>query len=67
MIVKSGDKIIAFCIKGEWHYSSSPEPDRVIRNDKWEFLRTHKIKHYYSTNEEFMASARRCGINLTNQ
>lgn len=43
----------AFEHNGKWHYSTAPEADAKIRNDKWEFLRTHKVKHFYATNEKF--------------
>lgn len=42
----------AFEHNGEWHYSIEPEPDAKKRHEKWEFLRTHKVKHFYETNEE---------------
>ena len=43
----------AFEHNGEWHYSTAPETDAKIRQEKWEFLRTHKVKHFYETNEKF--------------
>lgn len=42
----------AFEHNGEWHYSTEPEPDANIRQEKWEFLRTHKVTYFYETNEE---------------
>lgn len=57
----------AFEHNGEWHFSTQPELDYKLRYEKWEFLRTHDIKHYYETNEELQKSARSRGVNLTNQ
>ena len=57
----------AFEHNNEWHYSTAPEPDAKKRQEKWEFLRTHKVKYFYKTNEELLTSARRRGLLLTNQ
>jgi hypothetical protein len=51
-VIKSGDTLIAFRIGKEWHYSYQNEIDAKIRAAKWEFLRTHKVKYYYDSNEE---------------
>jgi hypothetical protein len=65
-VIKSGDTLIAFRIAKEWHYSYQNEIDPRIRADKWDFLRTHKPKHFYQTNEELLTSARRYGLTLIN-
>ena len=59
--------LFAFENNGEWHFSTEPEQDAKIRQKKWEFLRTHKIKYFYETNEELQTNARRYGLLLTNQ
>ena len=43
----------AFKHNGEWHFSAEPEKNAKLRHEKWEFLRTHEIKHFYVTNEKF--------------
>jgi hypothetical protein len=52
----------AFEHNGEWHYSTEPEPEAQKRHEKWEFLRTHRVKYVYKTNEELQTSARRRGL-----
>jgi len=42
----------SFFHNGECHYSAQSEPDAKIRQEKWEFLRTHKVKYFYETNED---------------